>query len=618
MCGIAGKLSDEGVDSVEVLARMRHRGPDSNGEHAEGKVWFGHTRLSILDLSEAGAQPMNSRDGRWLVTFNGEIYNHLALRSRVDVPFQGHSDTETLVELLSAGGIHATLPLLNGMFAFAALDRSTNTVYLARDPFGIKPLYLHHSTDQLCFASEIKALVAMGVTAEVDPQALSTLFTLGYVPSPQTMLRNVQRLGPGQLLIWHEGQATIERYIQTHTHRTEMSLEEASDAYRDRLAAAVERQLISDVPVGVLLSGGIDSALVATMAREAGHQPKTFTVGFGGGSAACEIDDAAETARVLGLSHRSVLIEPDVLWEQLPSIVNALEEPLASLSPVAMWDLVKLAREEVTVALAGQGSDESWGGYSRYRMEYLRRWASPASRLIRPLSGSRRLEVALPGWSLRALRAVGESDPARRFRYTYEIFPDRWRTRLLGGSDVGTAEERIRDWLHWTAPAGVSSCEQMMRVDGRMQLADDFFVYGDKISMSVSLEMRVPMADLELTRFVDGLPLHLKLNSRRQKILHKHMASRYLPDEIVNRKKKGFEVPVSKWSRTVWQNRVAELLLAKGSPHHRYLKLAGLEQFWKDHLRSSAPRGRQIYLLMMFALWCRWLEQLNEGVVSER
>ncbi|MFT4979456.1 MAG: asparagine synthase (glutamine-hydrolyzing), partial [Myxococcota bacterium] len=371
MCGLAGQLSHDGesVDAEAVLAKIAHRGPDARGsEHIRSggaEVWLGHTRLSILDLTDAGAQPMISRDGRWWLTFNGEVYNHQTLREGLSVDFRGHSDTESIVESLSHRGIDETLRRLNGMYAFAALDRRERRLYLARDPFGIKPLYYSQTPGRIRFASEIGALKAMGVGARLDSDALQTFLTLRYTPSPQTLLAGISRLPPGHMLV-HDlpSRDTSTRcFISPQSERFEGTQEEAVTAYESALRDAVGRQLLSDVPVGLLLSGGIDSALIAAMALEAGTKLTGFTVGFGGDHEECEISDAAHTAQVLGLPHRSVTVDPEQLWTSLPQIVRSVEEPLGTTSILPMWSLVAAARSEVTVVLTGQGSDEPWGGY---------------------------------------------------------------------------------------------------------------------------------------------------------------------------------------------------------------------------------------------------------------
>jgi len=604
MCGIFGTINIEGAE--RALAALQHRGPDSHGleclQCAGQRVWLGHTRLSILDLSPAGHQPMQSRDGRWWISFNGEIYNHLDLRQALSGPFRGHSDTETLVELLASHGVKRALPKLNGMFAFAALDTRDKKLYLARDPFGIKPLYYAHQENHFAFASEVRGLKLLGLTGGLDPQGLRQFLTLRYVPSPATLWRNVMRLPPGHLLCLDliENNVQLSRYVKPTDERFSGVIGDAIDAYQEQLLAAVKRQLLSDVPVGILLSSGVDSALVAAMAKEEGADLPCFTVGFGSHYAECEIKEAAHTAKVLGLPFYSVTVTPDQLQESLPSIVRSVEEPLGTTSIMPMGYLVRRAQEDVKVVLTGQGSDEPWGGYYRYQVELVRQ------RL--PLASFWKLGRWFGAWWKnksemveRGVRTLAEGDPARRIMEACALFPAHERRQLLGDDYDGGAEAQIRSWLAWLDDVGkLPDVERMMRLDTRMNLADDLLLYGDKISMAVSVEARVPMLDLELVRFVESLPIGYRIRWQHGKLVHKMMAERYLPHAITHRPKKGFQVPFGKWSRGVWKPWV-EALLLEGLGD--LLRRKALERLWQEHLDRRPDRSRQIFSLVMLSLW---------------
>ncbi len=611
MCGIIGTV--DVPLTASTLNTLRHRGPDGDSIEqftVDGHcVWLGHTRLSILDLSPAGRQPMQSRDKRWWVTFNGEIYNHLELRDLLTGPFRGHSDSETLVELIAQKGLDVTLPLLNGMFAFAALDTQLGKLYLARDPFGVKPLYFArlHSADaqnSLVFASEVRALRSVGVKAAVDAAALRQFLSLRYTPSPATLWQGVQRLPPGFLLTRDvaSGDIAVARYIQPVTHRFVGSIDDATHAYREVLAAAVKRQLLADVPVGVLLSGGVDSALVAAMAKAAGRDLPCFTVGFGANHAECEIDDAAETARVLGLPFHHVITTPEQLRESLPAIVRAVEEPLGTTSVMPMWHLVQRARKDVTVVLTGQGGDEPWGGYFRYQIEWLRD-CLPLPALWRVSASVASLWSAKPEAISRGLRSLSAREPGAQILEACALFSSEERRLLLGDIDDGGARASINSWLEWLRGAPeLRSAERMMRLDSRMNLADDLLLYGDKISMAVSLEARVPMLDIELVRFIESLPIDYRIRWRHGKVVHKKMAEHYLPPTIVHRKKKGFQVPFGAWSRGIWRDWVEELLL---DGLDGLLRREGVARLWREHLAHRPDRSRQIFALLMLALWRR-------------
>jgi len=606
VCGILGSI---GLNiSQQLLGSLHHRGPDGQGLEqitlCNKSVYLAHTRLSILDLSPAGKQPMPSSDGRWWVTFNGEIYNHLDLRKSLALPFKGHSDTETLVEMIAADGIDKTLPKLNGMFAFAALDMLEGKLYLGRDPFGIKPLYYSEQGKSFAFASEVRALKMLGLSEGIDHQSLQLFMTLRYSPAPTTLWKGIKRLAPGHVLCVDvvSGAHQLSRYITPVKHRFKGSLDDAVERYRLEMQAAIHRQLLSDVPVGVLLSGGIDSALVAAMAKDSGRDLPCFSVGFGHGHPECEIADAAETAQVLGLPFSAVEVTPEQLMDALPSIVGAVEEPLGTTSIMPMWYLVQKAREDVTVVLTGQGTDEPWGGYRRYQVEMVHRML-PFNGLWGMAKAVGGMVGFLPEFMERGLRTLPVSDSAFRAVEACSLFSGDERSILLNDSSDGGAAERMRYWLDWIDSADCAPAEKMMRMDARMNLADDLLLYGDKLSMSVSLEARVPMLDIELVRFVESLPLEYRVALRKTKIVHKKMAEAYLPAAIVHRKKKGFGVPFGAWSRGPWKSFVQEALLDKNAPHWSLLNRNGMRLMWNQHLNGKPDRSRQIFSLLMLALW---------------
>ena len=611
MCGILGSIGIE--ISEDHLLALRHRGPDGNGIEripvAGHIVTLAHTRLSILDLSPAGRQPMRSQDGRWWLTFNGEIYNHLDLRKVLSIEFRGHSDTETLVELIAKEGLEQAVARLNGMFAFAALDLLEGKLYLVRDPFGIKPLYFSRQDRKFSFASEVGALKALGVVSSgVDVQALQLFMTLRYLPAPTTLWSSVNRLHPGHVLCVDvaTGKSELSCYIKPVKTRFSGSIDDAVDAYQINLKAAINRQLLSDVPVGVLLSGGIDSALVAAMAKDLGRDLPCFSVGFGKGHPECELADAAETARVLGLPFSSVQVSPDMLMQSLPDIVRSVEEPLGTTSIMPMWYLVKKAREQATVVLTGQGTDEPWGGYRRYQVEMVHRMFPFASfwQGLRGLSG---VAGALPEVLERGLRTLSVRGLQNRAVEACTLFSGAERKSLLGSDADGGASKLMQYWLGILDNGMAEPAERMMQMDARMNLADDLLLYGDKISMAVSLEARVPMLDVELMSFVESLPLQYRLALRRGKIVHKKMAERYLPSAIVHRKKKGFGVPFGAWSRGSWRQYIEECLLRPDAPHWAMLDRREVINLWNQHLKAAPDRSRQIFSLLMLALW--WREQ---------
>ena len=607
MCGILGSVGRD-LDE-QLLASLKHRGPDGQGlkklQAAGRDLWLGHTRLAILDLSEAGHQPMRSRDGRWWITFNGEIYNHGGLRDALPGPFCGNSDTETLVESLANRGLDHTLKQLDGMFAFAALDTHEGQLYLVRDPVGIKPIYFSRNRGDLIFASEARTLRQLKLGKNLHDRGLRQFLTLRYVPSPNTLWQGIERLPPGHVLRYDldRNETTTWNYVEPMSESFQGSLDDAVQAYQETLSAAVRRQLLSDVPVGVLLSGGVDSALVAAMAKEAGETLPAFTVGFGDEQAECEIADAAHTAKALGLPFHPVIVTPEELKTTLPAIASAVEEPLGSTSIMPMWALVRRARESVTVVLTGQGTDEPWGGYFRYQIELLRDRLPMPSSMFRPMAWLARQLPMLPEAAERGLRTLAQSDAAMRIIEASALFPAHERRRLLGNEDDGGARTMVDEWLQWLeGQRPFSPVERMMRLDTRMNLADDLLLYGDKISMAFSLEARVPMLDLDLLGLVESLPLDYRIRWRQGKIGHKLMAKRYLPEAIVHRPKRGFQVPFGRWSRGPWKSWV-EFQLLEGLSG--LLDKDALERLWRQHLQRKPDRSRQMFSLLMLSLWNR-------------
>lgn len=605
MCGILGTIGIELI--ADQLATLDHRGPDSQGKMdiaVNGtRVFLAHTRLSILDLSPAGHQPMQSRDGRWWITFNGEIYNHKKLRERLAVSFQGHCDTETLIEAVSAWGVYRTLPLLNGMFGFALLDKKEGKIYLVRDPFGIKPVYYSHKPGEFSFSSEIRGLSAMdGSSQDIDYNAVQKFLTLRYIPSPATLFADIKRLQPGHILCYDikRDKLDISCYIKPVSDIFSGSMDAAVSVYTDTLKSAVNRQLLSDVPVGVLLSGGIDSSLIAAMAAETGKKIPGFTVGFGSKYQDCEIKDAAHTANILGIEHNFIEVNSDDLWSVFADVIQSVEEPLGTTSILPMWYLVKKARENVTVVLTGQGSDEPWGGYRRYQAELWRKYI-PFPFLFRSISYFSSLVGNLPDFAERALRSLSKSGIADRFEEAYSLFTSEERYSLTGESSDGTAIDDIEKWLNWIDSSKSQPVEKMMGIDARMNLADDLLLYGDKISMAFSLEARVPMLDIDLVRLVESFPVNYKVGLRRTKIVHRMAAEKYLPQEIINRPKKGFQVPFAQWARGEWRDRIESVLFNRNAHYLSVLNYDGVQKIWQQHLSGKRDRTRQLFALLSFA-----------------
>ncbi|MBN2810091.1 MAG: asparagine synthase (glutamine-hydrolyzing) [Deltaproteobacteria bacterium] len=605
MCGILGSVNL--AFSKESLGALAHRGPDDSGIITEiagnHRICLGQTRLAIVDLSPSGHQPMVSACGRYVIIFNGEIYNHLELRGKLpEVSFRGSSDTETLLYYLAEFGENG-LNDLNGIFAFAFLDKKINTIILCRDPFGVKPLYYWQEGHRLVFASEI-APVQKLVNDTVSLNNLATLLCLRYSPSPDTLFKKIHKIRPGHALRVKLNDCGLGLKFRPYAFACEraaakFSFAEAADNYGFLLQQAVKRQLMSDVEVGVLLSGGIDSALVAKFAQMDSSRPlKGFTVGFTEEDASDEISDAQETARQLGLDSIITRIGFEDFLEIIKACVAIVEEPLATTSIIPMYYLAKLAAQKVKVVLSGQGADESLGGYGRYQGELLHRFLPPALAVV----GNRLFDfLGLSNDQLRrGFSALRRGDDVSRFLSAYSVFSDHEIEKLVGLRDTHSLE-RVQYFYSLLGCSKIkTSVERMMAVDLRMNLADDLLLYTDKVTMHFSLECRVPMLDLDLVKYIQSLPCSFRVKVGQSKIVHREYAKMVLPDSIINRKKKGFQSPTKKWFAghgPVW-----DILLAKEAKFASYFDLSEVEKVLLAH-EKGINQERQIFLLLCLNYW---------------
>jgi len=609
MCGILGTVNIP-FDQA-VLDLMRHRGPDDAGiarltvgRHA---VALGHQRLSILDLSQAGHQPMWSTDRQQAIVFNGEIYNHLDFRGDSQVRYRGHSDTETILYHLARNGV-GSAEQFNGIFSFGFLDAWNRKLFLARDPFGVKPLYYWSDSRSLVFSSEIR-LIRTLVDDTIDVACLSELLRLRYLPAPDTLFKNIRKVRPGHIVEVDlgEGDVRLREYpfvAELPGENETITAGEALERYGFLLEQAIRRQLLSDVEVGVLLSGGIDSAVVARFAqKQAPYRVKAFTVGFSESDQADEIAEARQTAEIIGLDYHDVRIGFPQFLEVLPRIVSTVEEPLASTSVVPMFYLSELVSQHVKVVLSGQGADEAMGGYRRYRMEVLRRFVPPTGaswlRTAATSAGLRRDAL------LRGLDAMAEPDDVRRFEAAHGVFAADQIQRLTGQGPT-LAHERIAYVYNLLGCVNQQqSAQRMMSTDLRMNLSDELLLYTDKITMRHSIECRVPMLDLDLVRFAESLPCGFRVGMFSGKRLHKRFAEQVLPASIVRRKKKGFLSPTGSWFST--RHEIREILLERGSTFSSWIDLKEVERTLHEHT-AGLNRERQIFLLLGLHFWMKeWL-----------
>ncbi len=620
MCGICGVFDFKGVPVDEGLlaamtSRLQHRGPDGDGVFRDVEVGIGHRRLSIIDLS-GGGQPIGNEDDQLQVVFNGEIYNFVELREELEKfghRFKTHSDTEVIVHAYEQWGTDC-VKRFNGMFAFAIWDSRKREVFLARDHLGIKPLYYVEIGNRLLFASEIKALMEdPSCPREMDLEALAELFTFRYVPSPKTLFRGISKLPPGHwMLLAHEGK-TIRRFW-TWVPQLRKEWREAAliEEYQTLLEDAVRLQLRSDVPLGLFLSSGVDSgALLAIMSQYSNGPVRAFTIGFEGGEKTNEVDDAREMAGMFGAQHEYQMLSPDDYVDYYQRYMWDLEEPVGNETAAAFYFVAKIASQKVKVTLAGQGADEPWAGYDRYKgIKLSSVYSQMPSVLTRNLAP---LIAKLPGRAERLKRgaaSLSEPDMLTRFAKVYSFFGADMKAQLFKGALKREFEADAYGTRHalgrlQSDVKHLDPLSQMLYIDTRANLPDDLLMVGDKTSMACSLEVRVPFLDYRLVEFVESLPTHLKLKGMTGKYLHKKACEKWLTKDIVHRKKKGFANPVEDWFRVKMRPFVEECLLSRDSSMALYFDQAYIKRILELDRAGKQQYRRHIYLLVSLELWHR-------------
>jgi asparagine synthase (glutamine-hydrolysing) len=621
MCGIHGILDLTGAPApVDALSRMgqvtRHRGPDDEGMHHDGALAIGMRRLSVIDIA-GGHQPLCNEDGTlWLVA-NGEIYNYRELSRGLIA--QGHrlrtaSDCETLLHLYEQHG-DDFLANVNGMFAFALWDSRRRRLLLGRDRLGIKPLYLWNDGRRLIFASEAKAILNVpGVPTRLDHAALGSYLSVGYVPAPQSIFLGVRKLPPATLLIAEQGRVTERRYWRV-PDRIDTATDEATwvRRVRARLEEAVRAQMVSDVPVGAFLSGGIDSsAVVAFMSAHSDRPVKTYSIGFDGGEAEAyynELPHARRVAKLFGTDHHEIRVRPDVV-ALLPRLLWHMDEPIADSAFITTFLVSEFARREVTVILSGVGGDELFAGYRRYLGSHLQQ------RFERLPSGMRR--------AMAALGARLPSDRHSPFLNTMRLakgflasaglpLDERYRS-YVEVFDEGTAAEMLlaaRDAsVHPLAAAfadaeGGDDLNRMLAVDAATQLPDDLLLLTDKMSMAVSLECRVPLLDHELFELAAAIPQSVKLRGGRLKHVMKAALADVLPQDILRRRKRGFGTPMGAWFKGALAPLLRQLLSRESIARRGLFRHSAVAALIEAHAANRVDGTDRLLALLNFEVWAR-------------
>ena len=614
MCGICGLVSLDGAAvDPDVVAAMNgtlvHRGPDSSGTFVEGSVGLAARRLSIIDIA-GGDQPVANEDGRIRVVQNGEIYNHAELRAGLERKghrFATRSDTEVLVHLYEERG-PAFVEDLRGMFAIALWDRLEQRLVLARDRFGIKPLYYGVSGGRLSFGSELKALLAMpGFPREVDPDALEAYLAFNSIPAPLTIFAAARKLPPGHLLLWQGGEPTLRRYARPRpvpAGRERAGEErELADELRERLRDSVRAHLVSDVPVGVLLSGGIDSsALAALAARESSYRVSTFSIGFEE-RAFNELDQARLVAEHYGTDHHELVVRPDAV-ELLPRLAEAFDEPFADSSALPTYLVSQLAADTVKVALSGEGGDEFFGGYYTYVADTLAPRVGRVAAALRPLVDalpSSSGKVSLEYKAKRFARAA-HLPPLERHHGWKEIFSPDARADLLDGGRGATDPLDVYR-ARYAETEGADELARLQDVDIGIYLADDLLVKTDRASMAHSLEARVPFCDQQVAELALALPRRMKVRGLAKKRLLRQAVATLLPERIARAPKQGFSIPAAAWLRGDLEPFAREMLAPDRLRAQGFFDPGAVTRLLDAHVARREDLSRQIWGLLMFSLW---------------
>lgn len=638
MCGIAGfldpRLSSSGALMTQRARAMgdaiANRGPDASGiwlDEAAGMA-LSHRRLSIVDLTEAGAQPMTSADGRWVICYNGEIYNSDDLRklpALQSVKWRGHSDTETILESVALRGIGATLDDINGMFAIALWDRTEQRLHLIRDRLGIKPLFVAHKGNQVYFASELKSLrAANALDFEIDASSVASFLRFGYVPAPHSIFVGIAKLMPGEHASFSSaGERTSRIYWsavtvaqQGVTLPLELSDNEAVAELSNLLGDAVSRQMLADVPLGAFLSGGIDSSAVAGLMVAAKRGPvRTFSIGFPE-FGFDESKDAAAVAKHLGTDHTEMVVKASDALNVVPLLPDMYDEPFADSSQIPTYLLSKLTRNHVTVALSGDGGDELFGGYNRYRLAE-GMWQS----LSKFPRGARRLASAMldavplswiDGAASLAPRGTLPSqlgDKVRKFSAVMALDQEGIYRRLVSQCEnpaelaPHAPEHPISPWTGAIA-AMPSFLDRMQLLDTTTYLPDDILQKVDRASMAVALEARPPLLDHRVVEFAWRLPRRFKIRNGETKWLLRRVAEGMVPRQLLDRPKMGFGIPLADWLRGPLREWAEDLLDPKRLGGG-FIEVEAARKLWSEHLSGKRNWAYALWTILMFEAWRR-------------
>jgi asparagine synthase (glutamine-hydrolysing) len=625
MCGIYGYLSTDKKIDRDILRRMgnalRHRGPDGEGEEiqqtAECGIGLGHTRLSIIDLSPAGRQPMCNEDGTIWITYNGEIYNFRELRIELERNghcFKSNSDTEVIIHLYEEKGVRC-LERLNGMFALAIWDRRERTLFLARDRIGKKPLHYCLHNGGIVFGSEIKALLKHpDVAREIDLGALNKYLSYEYVPAPDTIFKSIRKIRPGYFLLFKGGDIRTEKYWDIPLsdnpigYKTE---DEYVEELREILERSVRSRLVADVPVGVFLSGGLDSSMVAAMAKRSNKDIECFSIGFDEVSFD-ERKYAAKVAQSINLKQNLRIFSTSQMLENLEALPCLLDEPLADASILPTYLLSKMTSEKLKVVLSGDGGDELFAGYPTYQahklITYFDSLPESLKEVARSLAQSLPVSDANISFDFKVkqfLRGAGVSSEIRFFRWMGGL-TDSEKRELLS-DDLKAAlihHNSYQDIFRYLNQSGLTKdLERILYLSMKLYLQDDILVKVDRAAMANGLEVRCPLLDLEFVEFACQLPTKYKLKGLKTKYLLKKAARGILPDEIIDRRKKGFGIPIARWLRNELKDFMCDSLNETKLKRQGFFNYSYIKKLVDDHLERKVDNRKALWSLLVFQIW---------------
>jgi asparagine synthase (glutamine-hydrolysing) len=620
VCGICGiyhfGFSEQVQEQLlrQMTETLAHRGPDDEGYHCSGSIGLGFKRLSIIDL-ESGHQPMCDAERRVWVVFNGEIYNYRELRSELSSEgylFRTTSDTEVLVHGYKHWG-KEFLQRLNGMFALAVWDERERQLLIARDRMGIKPLYYSINGGTIVFGSEVRAILAVSGDAKpgVDLSGVYHFFRYRYTPAPLTVFKGIRKLVAGSRIIVSDGRSMVERWwgfaprlMDVKFPRREL-VERLEGIYKN----AIQRHLISDVPIGLLLSGGVDSGLLLALMNLYGKEWKTYCVGYGTSDADDELSYAGETARLLGSSHYSVMLDKNQFENALSTTISSLEEPVTAPSIVPMYFVCRRARQDVKVALMGQGPDELFGGYQRHMGVHYGGFWRALPDVIRSRLKDVMRRVARSEAVKRSLYSIDEPDRLKRYQLVFSILEGKQIGDLFldGSLEDGIEDQLLEMWSDYRPM--ISETDELggfQFLEIRSSLPDELLMYADKLSMAHGLEIRVPYLDKEIVEFAETLPSRYKISGLQRKWIHKEVSRRYLPNSVVNRRKIGFAGNIiEQWFRVAMVGKMNGYFLDETSLMYRYLDRRAVADLYKLHRAGASNYSKILFNLIMFEEWLR-------------